>query len=75
MTKVIEFPGITLSDLSVDKVLDSCNDLSQVLVIGRDEDGGLQASSSTGNVGYLLELMEEFKYNLISGIYGPRVQR
>lgn len=74
MAEIVDLPCMTLRDLPVSRVLDSCQDLSQVLVIGRDQNGCLAASSSTAEVGYLLELVEEFKYNLISGVYGPRVQ-
>jgi hypothetical protein len=65
----------TTQDISVERVLDASYGLAHVLVLGRDEDGNLVASSSSGSVGYILELLEEFKYKLISGAYGPPVQR
>jgi hypothetical protein len=72
---VVFLRGTTLNDVPVGRILDGARDLEHVLVIGRDAQGDLQAASSSGDVGYVFELLEEFKYSLISGVYGPRVRR
>jgi len=68
------FTGQTSLDIPVGRVikgmLDDKDDFSQVLVVGFDKDGSLFSRSSTTNVGVLLELIETFKHNLLSGDYG-----
>jgi len=40
-----------------------------ILILGFDKDNRLESRSSNSNVGELLEMIEMFKYNLLSGNY------
>jgi hypothetical protein len=69
MGDVIRAEFLTKADLPVDRVLDGAKDLESVFVLGRDAEGGLVAASSTGDVGEILLMVEEWKHKLLSGGY------
>jgi hypothetical protein len=62
---------LTKLDVPVEKVLGGTQEaeLHEVLVLGRKEDGELYAASSTGDMGKLLLLFEEFKHRVLAGEY------
>ena len=64
---IVDFPGITRLDISVDRVLARAGEakLKTVLVIGIDEDGDEYFCSSAADGGTVLWLMERARYKLM----------
>ncbi len=66
---VIDFPGETRLDLSVERVLDAAKECETVFVLGWDQDGELYVASSTGDVAELMLLYEKWKHSFLAGHY------
>lgn len=74
-SNVVPFTGKTTLDIDPDGVLEGAKgELEQVLVLGFDEDGEYYFASSTSNIGTLLRLIETFKFDLLSGEFGYRLE-
>lgn len=69
MGEVVSGDFLTKADIPVEQVLDAAKDLDVVFVLGRDGDGELVAASSTGEVGEILLMVEEWKHKLMAGDY------
>lgn len=71
MSNVIQMSGYTRLDVDPDKVLDGAKDqLSSVLVIGYEHDGGgLYLAASSGKKSEILLMLERVKFNLLNGDY------
>ena len=71
--KVTTFKGYTSLPIPVERVakglLEDADNLENVLVLGFNKKGELISRSSKSDVGAMLEMMEQFKYNLFSGAY------
>ncbi len=63
----------TSLDIPVERVVNGLvenkDELNQLLALGFNKDGVLVSYSSTADIGIILELLESFKYNLLSGEY------
>ncbi len=63
----------TRLDIPVERVVNGLvenkDELNQLLALGFDKEGVLVSFSSTVDTGIILELLEGFKYNLLSGEY------
>ncbi len=68
---VVELGMITKLDIPAEKVLRRAIDaeLDHVLILGWHDGETLYAASTTSDVGKLLQLLETFKHNLMSGEY------
>ena len=53
----------------INGLVEDKDDFKSILVIGFNQDDRLESRSSGGDVGELLELLEMFKFNLLSGNY------
>ncbi len=71
MSNVVNIDTLTKLDVPVEAVLGGALDakLETVLVLGCADDGEIYAASSTGDVGALLLMIEEWKHKLLSGEY------
>jgi len=62
---------LTRLDIPVERVINGLvedkDDFKQILVLGFDKNNQLTSRSSTSDIGTLLELLEMFKHNLLSG--------
>jgi len=71
--KIKVLPVLTSLDIPAKRVIDGLvedkEDFTKILVLGFDNNNKLVSRSNTSNVGTLLELMEHFKHNLMSGEY------
>ena len=71
MSNIVEIGGVTTLDIDPDKVLKGAiNNLSEVFVIGWDEDENLYLASSTSRSGDLLVLLELAKKDLLGRFDG-----
>ena len=64
--KIVEFPGTTVLEVPVDRVLMGAvdNNLSKVLVIGLNENDDIYVAASTGKAETLVFLLELAKFEL-----------
>jgi hypothetical protein len=70
MSNVIQFRGVTRLDLDPDATLEGCKgQLDRFVLIGYDKDGEWFFSSTMGDGGDVLWLLEILKQKLISGDY------
>ena len=69
--KIVDFPGKRRINEPDDLLESVKGELDAVLVIGWDKDGELFAASSKNleDGGEMLWLIEQFKNNLLSGVY------
>lgn len=70
--KILNFTGQTTADVSVNQVLNDIpqDDLEHVVVLGIDKEGYSRAWSSSSDAALMIYMMEKFKHNLLSGVYG-----
>jgi hypothetical protein len=67
---IIHFPVNRNLDIDPDDVLaGAMGELQQVVVIGRCHNGDDWIASHTGDPARILFLIEQFKFNLLSGVY------
>lgn len=70
MSKIIDFPGETLSEIPTNLVLEAAKGkLETVIVIGLDADGNEYFASSTSYNAHVIWLMECIKNNILNGVY------
>jgi hypothetical protein len=64
---VIDFPGGTLLDIPVDKVLEGAKDasLDQVVIVGVKEDGSTYLAFSTSDLYQILWFLENGKMDVL----------
>ena len=72
--KVVNLNARTTLPIPVERVVNGLveeqDKIESILILSFTKDGNLDARSNTSEVGLLLELMEQYKFNLLSGMYG-----
>jgi hypothetical protein len=65
---IVDFPGGTLLDIPVDKVLEGAKDasLEQVVVVGVKEDGSTYLAFSTSDLYQILWFLENAKMDVLN---------
>ncbi len=70
---VIEFSGLSYADIPIEKVLSEAHEVHEgmdhIIIISGKESGDILASSSTSDLRYILWLVEQLKYQILSGEY------
>lgn len=67
---VVNFTGITKLPLSVDRVLDGARDLTEVVVLGWDENGELFISMSEPSLDRALMLLAVAQREIVNEVAG-----
>ena len=65
--------GLTTLPIPVERVVSGLvrdkDDFESILVLGLDENGKLLSRSSHSDIGEILAMMEQLKFNIFSGAY------
>lgn len=69
--KVVEFTGVTVADIPVQKLVNNIpwGDLEDVLIIAEDKSGTLRVFSNKSPIAPMIYMMEQVKFDLLAGVY------
>lgn len=72
--KIVTLSVKTTQPIPVERVVNGLveeqDKFDQILILGFTKDGTLDSRSNTSDVGLILEMIEQYKHNLLSGNYG-----
>jgi hypothetical protein len=70
--KVLTFTGQTTADISVSQMVENINwnELEDALILATDKEGKIRAYSSASDAALMVFMLEKFKINLLTGVYG-----
>lgn len=67
MGKILDFPGMTVLDIPVDRVLDGAKEhLDNVILCGYDKDGDYYFAGTFGDAAEILWLLEKCKQAILN---------